>query len=189
MSNLVFFLEEPSAREMLNGLLPRMLSNDIFIRCIVFEGKQDMEKQLGRKLRGWQAPDTGFVVLRDKDSGDCIQIKERLTQICRDSAKPDTLIRIACHELESWYLGDLQAVENGLEINGLSAKQNKRKFREPDKLANPARELRYLTDNLYQKVAGSRSIGPHLSLKGNRSHSFNVFLAGIRKIPVLLQFL
>ena len=44
--------------------------------------------------------------------------------------------------------------------------------------------LAYLTllhDNAYQKVAGSRAIGPHLSLDANKSHSFRVFLDGVRR--------
>ncbi len=181
MSNLVFFLEEPSAGEMLKGLLPRMLPDNFYFRCVIFEGKQDLEKQLERKLRAWQMPDTRFIVLRDKDSGDCRKIKEHLANICHKAGKPDTLIRIACHELESWYLGNLQAVDQGLQINGLSAKQNKRSFREPDRLANPSQVLNNLTKGLYQKVSGSRNIGPFLSLEQNCSHSFNVFLAGVRR--------
>ncbi|MFH1096674.1 MAG: hypothetical protein ABH886_07885 [Candidatus Desantisbacteria bacterium] len=55
MSHLVLFLEEPSAKEMLNGLLPR-LHEGIDYRCIVFEGKQDLERNLVRKIKGylWQ---------------------------------------------------------------------------------------------------------------------------------------
>ena len=102
MTQLVLFVEEPSAREMLNGLLPRMLPSDMKFRCIVFEGKQDLEKRLPRKLKGWQAPETAFVVLRDKDNSDCVRIKERLVQICHDAGRADTLVRIACYELESW---------------------------------------------------------------------------------------
>jgi hypothetical protein len=182
VSQLVLFLEEPSAREMLAGLLPRMLPPDMAFRCVVFEGKQDLEKRLLGKLRGWQAPDTLFVVLRDKDQGDCIQTKERLTRICRDSGRPETLVRIACHELESWYLGDLKAVEQGLGITALARHQAKAKFQHPDRLANPVQELRRLTSNRYQKVSGSRVIGHHLALDGNASHSFSVFISGIRRL-------
>ncbi len=46
MKSLVFFLEEPSARAMLEGLLPRLLPDGWLVRYIVFEGKQDLEKQL-----------------------------------------------------------------------------------------------------------------------------------------------
>ena len=182
MKQLVFFLEEPSAREMLNGLLPKLLPEKVIPRYVVFEGKQDLEKQLPKKLRGWKTPNTFFVVLRDKDGGDCTQIKARLVTTCHTAGKPDTLVRVACHELESWYLGDLQAVEQGLEMTGLAARQNNQKFRDPDRLSNPAQELIRLTKHEYQKVAGSRKIGPCLSLDNNRSVSFGFFVTGVQKL-------
>lgn len=39
MKYLVCFLEETSAKEMLKGILPRLLPDDIEPRYIVFEGK------------------------------------------------------------------------------------------------------------------------------------------------------
>lgn len=54
MRRLVFCLEEPSAREMLKGLLPRFLPDDVAPTYLVFEGKQDLEKQLVKHLRGWR---------------------------------------------------------------------------------------------------------------------------------------
>ena len=50
--NLVFVLEEPSAREMLKGLLPRVLPGAVQVRYVVFEGKHDLEKNIIRRLRG-----------------------------------------------------------------------------------------------------------------------------------------
>lgn len=182
MTQLVLFLEEPSACEMLKSLLPRLLPSDLSFRCVVFEGKQDLEKRLPGKLRGWKAPDTHFVVLRDKDNGDCMLVKDKLTRICLSEGKPETLVRVACHELESWYLGDLVAVEKGLGIDGLARYQGRAKYRSPDRLANPVQELQRLTGNRHQKVSGSRRIGPHLSLTSNASHSFSIFVSGIRKV-------
>ena len=182
MKSLVFFLEEYSARAMLEELLPRLLPDGWLVRYIVFEGKQDLEKQLPRKLRAWQLPDCEFVVLRDKDSGDCVRIRQRLVEKCDRAGKPATLVRIAIHELESWYLGDLAAVEAGLELTNLARKQADRKFREPDRIAKPAHELRELTNNKYQKVGGSRVIGPHLSLTDNCSQSYMKFISGVRNI-------
>ena len=120
MTNLVFFLEEPSAREMLKGLLPRLLPGDTVPRYVVFEGKNDMKKQLPKKLRGWRAPDSRFVVLRDQDAADCVGVKSELAEICRKAGKRGALVRIACHALESWYLGDLNAVERGMGPSGLA---------------------------------------------------------------------
>lgn len=182
MTQLVFFLEEPSAKEMLMGLLPRLFSDTLSYRYVVFEGKQDLEKQLVGKLRAWQNPDSLFVVLRDKDGANCAQVKENLVAMCRLAGKPNSLVRIACHELESWYLGDLAAVEKGLNLSGLTKRQQQRKFRAPDELGNPKQVLKMLTNNVYQQIAGSRAIGGYLLLEGNQSKSFNVFLTGISSL-------
>ena len=182
MKTLVFFLEEPSAKAMLNGLLPRLLPAGWLPRYVVFEGKQDLEKQLPRKLQAWRLPGCKFVILRDKDSGDCVVIRKGLVEKCCAANKPNVLVRIAIHELESWYLGDLAAVEAGLGVRNLARKQLSRKFREPDTLASPTRELRRLTSGKYQKVSGSRAIGIHLSIKNNHSQSFRKFISGVKNI-------
>jgi len=141
-----------------------------------------LEKRLERILRLWYKPDCLFVVMRDKDSGDCRRIKEGIRNLCDRAGKQDTLVRIACHELESFYLGDLAAVENGLGIRGLSKHQENRLYRNPDHLECPAQELMKLTRNRYDKVSGSRAIAPHLSIIDNRSKSFNVLVSGIRNL-------
>ena len=183
MRTLVVFTEEMSAKVMLESLLPRLLPNDKYhFICVPFEGKQDLEKQLPIKLKGWRTPDTHFVVLRDQDGGDCRVIKETLQGICRSARKPNVLIRIACREVESWYFGDLRAVESALGIDGLTALEAKAKYRNPDTIRCPSSELERLTKNRYQKVSGSRDIGKHLRLDGTRSTSFQHFIVGVRRI-------
>ncbi|MBM9536233.1 DUF4276 family protein [Desulfobulbus alkaliphilus] len=182
MMTLVFFLEGPSEKEMLHGLLPKLIPAGINVRYLVFRGKQDLEKNLVRRLRGWQLPDSAFMVMRDQDAGDCHQIKKKLVEYCRASGKTGWLVRIACREMESFFLGDLIAVEQGLGVNNLRGRQHSRIFRNPDVLANPAVELKKLTDQRYNKLSGSRAIGPHLSIENNRSHSFNALIAGIRRL-------
>jgi len=182
MKRLIFFLEEPSAEEMLKAVLPKLLPDHVHAEFKVFEGKQDLEKGLPRILRAWRVPDCTFVVIRDQDSGDCHAVKQKLTAICQAARREDVLIRVACRELESFYLGDLAAVEKGFGIAGLARRQNSRKYRDPDRLGSPSRELERLTSGLYQKIAGSRAIAPHLSIKSNASHSFRILMAGIRKL-------
>jgi len=181
MKQLVFFLEEPSAREMLKGLLPQILPADVTPVFVVFEGKQDLEKRLPMRLKAWLYPDAQFIVLRDQDSGDCLVIKQNLLQKCIDSGKPDAMVRVACHELESFYLGDLKAVSMAIGPENIGKLQNKTKFRDPDKLANASEELKKLVPK-YQKVAGSRAIGPLLDINNNQSKSFNALITGIQKL-------
>jgi hypothetical protein len=181
MITLVFFLEEQSVKELLKGLLPRFFPMDmVVVRYVLFEGKQDLEKQLIRKMRGWRTPKTHFIVLRDQDAGDCEDVKRRLVELCTEAGHPEALVRVACREIESWYLGDLAAVEKALKLNRLNERQESKKFRDPDRLHSPSTELEKLTGGRYQKVVGSRAIGPHLDISGkNRSRSFRVFMSGL----------
>jgi hypothetical protein len=185
--NLVFFLEELSARAMLEGLLPRLLpclmpSVAVNPFYIVFEGKTDLKTQLSKRLQGWLTPNSVFFVLCDKDSNDCVALKQEIKTLIPPEKQALTLIRIACHELESFYLGDLQAVETAFTLPGVAKKQVSAKFRDPDKLGNPVQELTRLSKGRYQKVSGSALIGRCLSLNDNRSGSFNVLLTGLTQL-------
>jgi len=182
MRELVFVLEEPSARVMIEGIIPKIIPEEleILVKYIVFDGKQDLEKQITKKLQYYRNPDAIFIILRDQDSGDCQVIKKNLKQKCQDAKKPEAIVRIACRELESWYLADLEAVEKAFNTN-LSQKQNQKKFRNPDRLENPSKELKSLVSD-YQKINGSRSIAPYLNLENTRSLSFSHFINAIKKI-------
>lgn len=183
MKELVFLLEEPSAQDMLQGLLPRLLPDGIGFRCIPFQGKQDLEKQFARKIRGYQNPEARFIVMRDQDNHpDCRALKTQWVDKCLESGKANlTLVRLACRELESFYLADLAAVESGLGISGLQKHQQGRKFRTPDTLGSPSAELKQLTKGLYQKRGGSRAIGAHLDPDNTRSDSFRNLVSGIKR--------
>lgn len=181
---LVFFLEGRSEAELLHGLVPRLLGHDVQYRCVPFSGKQDLEKQLPRKLRGWMNPNAVFIVLRDQDAGDCKSVKQNLINICAITGK-DAIIRIACRELESWYLGDLSAVGQAYSMDGLAGLQNQKKFRNPDYLSSPSKELETLTKKQYQKISGSRALGALLSLVDNTSNSFHAFVNAVKSSNTL----
>lgn len=183
MRELVFFLEEPSAAAMLEGLLPKIVPSDVVPRFITFEGKQDLEKQLVRRLRGYRNPNASFVVIRDQDAHpDCKVVKRRLAALCRKAGRSSTLVRIPCRELEAFYLGDLLAVEQGLGLSGIAHQQQSRRFRTPDHVVSPKNELKHLTRHQYQDVAGSRAIGACLDPENGRSRSFRNLVMGIRRI-------
>jgi hypothetical protein len=183
MTCLVFFLEEKSAEIMLEGILPQILPEGIGYRCVVFEGKQDLEKRLPKRLRGWRQhiEETKFIVLRDQDSADCRLIKQRLIEICREAGRPETLVRIACRELESFYLGDLAAVGQAFDKANLGKQQKGKKFRNPDMLSNPVQELQKLVPD-YQKLSGSRKIASQMKIDANKSESFNALIRGIKNL-------
>lgn len=182
MRELVFLLEEESAKAMLEGLLPRILHADIRLRYIPFEGKQDLERQMVRRLRGYVNPQARFIVLRDQDSApDCMALKARLVERCEQAGQAaKSVVRVACRELESFYLADLRAVEQALGVKKLARHQGSAKFRCPDRLGSPSKELETLTGGSYQKVSGSRAIGRFLDPNNERSPSFKNFIKSVR---------
>ena len=178
---LVCCVEEPSAQEMLKGILPRLGVPEDSFQVIIFQGKQDLDKRLSIILKAWRKPNSVFLILRDQDSGDCQKIKQELLTKLQTSGKTG-LVRIVCRALESFYLGDLRAVEQALAVPKLAQNQNNAKFRDPDRLNNPDQELLKLTKGIYQKVSGSRAISLYLDLTRNKSSSFNILIAGITQI-------
>ena len=183
-TTLVCFVEERSAEELLRCILPKLLPPSVVPFIIPFEGKQDLEKQLVGKIQNWKTPNSHFLVMRDQDSGDCAVIKQHIHDLCTKAGQPDAMIRIACHELESFYFGDLAAVEAGLGIRCVPYKK-KAKYRNPDAIVNPSRELAKLTRGCYQKVSGSRVIAQYLDLNNNSSHSFTVLVNRIKQFAKL----
>lgn len=188
MRELVFFLEEASAKAMLEGLLPRLLDPSVQTRLIAFEGKQDLEKQLTKRMRGYLNPHARFLVLRDQDSApDCTVVKRKLLGLCADAGRDGaSVVRVACRELEAMYVADLAAVEQALDLPGLRKQQNSAKFRQPDHLGSPSHELSRLTRGQYQKVGSSVRIGQHLDLDNTRSPTFKNLVGGIRRLQAEL---
>ena len=70
---LVFLLEEPSMKRLLEGLLPRLMPGWVaghhFV-CVPHEGKSDLDRSIPRKLSAWQIQGDSFVVVLDNDGAD-----------------------------------------------------------------------------------------------------------------------
>lgn len=179
--HLVFLLEEPSAKDLLQGVLPKLLPQAVVVHYLVFDGKQDLEGQLVRKLRGWRIPHSMFVVLRDQDAADCGVVKARLRKLVADAGREATLVRIACRELEAWVVGDWQAVGDAFERPELHAQRLKEVHRAPDRLVRPVEALRKFIPE-YQKRDGARRVGPLLDPARSQSDSFRAFCNGVQRL-------
>jgi hypothetical protein len=148
---------------------------------LVFQGKQDLEKRLVPRLKHWQRPHSQFIVVRDQDSGDCIKIKANLKSLCKSAGKPNAIVRIACRELESFFVGDWVAIAAGYERPNLASNSRLAKYRNPDLLGSPAVDIRRSIPT-YQKREGARTISPHLNLEKNASRSFQVLILTIQSL-------
>ena len=176
---LVFLLEERSMKELLDGLLPKILPESVSFQTIPHEGKSDLKKSLPIKLKAWNEPDVAFIVVHDQDSNDCMRLKQELKELCTGYGKR-VLIRIPCHELESWYWGDLAAVSAAYGKD-LTALQKRKAYREPDKIVNPKQELKRFLPKMGQ-IDGARKIAPHMTIESNTSYSFGVFIRGVQAL-------
>ena len=177
---IVFLLEERSMKVLLQGLLPRLFP-DLRFLCVEHEGKQDLEKSVPRKLRAWREPGVRFLVLRDNDGADCRKVKARLQELCRKGGREDTIVRIACQELEAWYLGDTDALAEAFDRDALRRISDRARFRDPDTVVQPSGALRDLVPG-FQKVSGARRMANFLSPESNRSASFRCLLQGIDRL-------
>lgn len=181
MRELVILTEEPSAKDLLEGLLPRLLPDDWTFRCIPYEGKQDLEKRAPMLVRAWQNPDAAFLVLRDQDSGNCRLVKANLANCFADARHRSVLIRIACRELEAWIVGDLGMFAEEFSVPAAAKAVGKAKFRNPDMLGSPSSGLGGFVVG-YRKREGARRMGRRLDPARNSSRSFRAFCDGVKKM-------
>lgn len=182
MKRLVFLLEERSMKTFLEEYLPRAIPGVQFL-CVPHEGKQDLQKSIPRKLRAWKEPGVRFVVVRDNDGAPCEKIKKTLKALCKRAGREDSLVRLACQELEAWYLGDCDALARAFEDDSLVGLAGKAKYANPDSVVRPSEHLQGHVPQ-FQKISGARLMGAAMGVAeaGNRSRSFQVFLSAVRAL-------
>lgn len=185
MKKVVFLLEEESMEHLLRGVLPRMVPSGVEGRdwvLIPHRGKSDLEQSIPRKLRAWREPGTMFFIIRDQDSANCVSVKKQLLGIAEKAKRADTVVRIACRELEAWYFGDLDVLADEYSAKELKSLKSKNGFREPDTIGSPANELeKRLPD--FGKTDAARRMGRRISIDGtNTSISYTHVLRSIRGI-------
>jgi hypothetical protein len=199
--HIEFLVEEPSAEAALRNLLPKLLSEKVSYQIHVFQGKQDLLKNLPKRLTGyrlWLPDDWYIVVLIDKDREKCVELKQRLENIAHnqkfitrsnvsDNGKFNVINRIAIEELEAWFLGDESALHQAYpRIPRYLDK--KKKFRDPDAIHKTSEALaRVLKRAGYYKggmpkIEVARRISLHMEPSRNISKSFQVFRGALQEL-------
>lgn len=180
---IVFLVEEESMSVTIRQVLSKICADSIEgvdWLSLHFQGKQDLERNIRPKMKSWNFGNPHFIILRDQDGADCKILKEKLRLIAAESTWPHH-IRIVCQELESWFLGDLNAVERAYPDSKASQHINKAKFRAPDRLPNASQILEDLT-GISGKVGRAHAIAEHLILDQCRSASFHVMLNTVKSL-------
>jgi hypothetical protein len=180
LNRIVFLLEERSMQVLLDGLLPRLFPGLEFL-CVPHEGKHDLEASIPRKLRAWREPGARFFVIRDNDRSDCYTLKSHLLSLCHGNGCADPVVRIACQELEAWYLGDPAALAEAYGDDSLRRLGGKARYRDPDAVSYPSAALEKLVPE-FQKVSGARLLAQRLTREGNTSRSFRVLMDAVGRV-------
>jgi len=178
---LIFMGEERSMKCLLEGVLPKILPQGVSYQLIPHRGKQDLRRSIPNKLRAWNEPgEVAFIIVQDQDNKDCIALKKEILELYRPSHKK-VLVRVACQELESWYFGDLPALEKAYRGKKLASLAPKSKYRTPDAIPNPKEELRKLIPE-HEQIQGAKKIAPFMDIENNTSVSFQFFVSGVKRM-------
>ncbi len=178
--------EELSMAIFLEQFLPFILPHDYRVNenCFVrpHEGKSDLQKSIPKKMK--QYPHFGYpvkvLIIHDQDSNDCVELKNALLELAATTTNIPLVVRIACRELENWYLGDLKAVEALYPETRATSFIGKAKFRTPDNLGG-AFELEKMTKR-FSKTQAARDIPKLMNIEANTSYSFQQFRIGLHKL-------
>jgi len=178
-------LEEPSMENFLREVLPKILPADYILDTNCFlrphNGKSDLKKSIPKKIKTFSNyfEPVKVIIIHDQDSNDCKRLKSALLNLCKKNGNCPVLIRIACKELESWYLGDMDAIEKVYPKFKAKAFRNMAKFRNPDSV-QASQELSTIIPE-FQKGYASKNISKFISIEKNTSASFSHMVTGISK--------
>ena len=193
-SHLVMLVGEASMESFLRVLLPRLLPHGLTFEIHAFQGKHDLLHRLEQRLRGyrrWLPDDWRLIVLVDRDSDDCRELKARLegsaeraglrTRSTAPGGNWQLVNRIVIEELEAWYFGDWTAVCAAYpRVKSTVPRQSR--YRDPDAIEAGTWEAfeRILKRHGYfatglRKTEVARAVGAHFEPCRNRSGSFTHF--------------
>jgi len=145
--HLEVLVEEPSMEAFLLELLPRMLDGRATFTIHAHQGKNDLIRKLGNRLRGYAKylpASTRIVVLVDRDDDDCIALKRQMEQAAKaarlltrstsNGAPWQVVNRLAIEELEAWFFGEWTGVRTAYP-RASKAIPGKAPYRKPDAIA------------------------------------------------------
>jgi len=186
---IVFLVEDLSMRKFLEGILLRLGFESHHFRIKHHQGKEDLIRNLDKVVKKESKEANFLFVLVDQDKRNCYEFKKEIKEKMQNCAC-NYKIRIACYELEAWFLGDMDAIKQCSQKFKPDFFRNKEKYRNIDSLPKPSSIIEEIVPDLKKiysrkdKFASEISKYIDLNDKINQSHSFNVFLETIKSIKV-----
>lgn len=201
--NIELLTEEPSMERALSILLPKILGPGHVWKIRSLRGKSQLLGGLQNLLAGYaywaRAGGTKVVVLVDRDDDDCLRLKKFMEDAAKnvglsthgnggEGEEVTVLNRIVVEELESWFLGDADALRTAYPRLPAGL-EHQRKFRDPEAVPGGAWEglqdllqrHGYFSAGLVKQVVAAE-IARHMNVETNRSQSFQAFRDGLRRL-------
>jgi hypothetical protein len=185
---MIILTEEESMNLAIRALIPHVCPDAVeFDHWLVIshQGKADLDKSYPRKIKNWSEPGATFIVLRDNDGEDCARLKKAILGRVPQTEN-QVIIRLVCQELESWFLGDLDAVAAAYPQASRHSLFKTIRNRDPDRLTNASQILTKLTGTAAKRFR-AEAIAKEIDPERNRSTSFAVFLNSLRRGLAHLQ--
>jgi hypothetical protein len=189
--HLEVYVEEPSAKEALDVLVPRLIGPGHTFKVHPFRGKQQLLKEIPKRLRAyasWLPHDWRIAVLVDEDRQDCRVLKQQLLDAARAAGIENrVLCRVAVEELEAWFFGDVDALR-AVYPKIPKTLANRAQYRDADSVPGGTWEAldRLIRNAGYPeglvKTVAARAIAEKMDPDRNTSHSFRVFRDGVRQL-------
>jgi chromosomal replication initiation ATPase DnaA len=182
---IVFLVEDYSMRQFLDGILPRLGFDEHIFEIKHHRGKEDLISHLDKIIPSLSKRAQQIIVIIDQDKQDCVALKNEIKEKmawCFCEYK----IRIACYELEAWFLGDMAAIAKCSPRFKARSFQGKKKYRDVDNIEKPSTVIAKIVPDWNDKYASkpkfAQTIAQFVSLErqnlkqANRSNSFHVLL-------------
>jgi hypothetical protein len=188
MTVLHLLTEESSIKNVFEIILPKILPQDVSFNIYPHQGKQDLENAMKKTVPSIsKIPGAKILVAMDQDEADCLEVKRKLLEIMAGKCHCEASVRIICKELESWFLGDIQAIEKAFPGFKMQQYAGKSELRNVDGLSKPSHHLlrmipEYSNRERLPKLDASQKIAPYLDIEHNRSVSFNQTISAIKKL-------
>ena len=191
-----FLVEEPSTEKALRGFLPKIIPQEVIWDIKNLGCKSRLLAELPKRLTGYAnmlkaGMDKRVVILVDRDDEDCEKLKKQLEKMAKEAGlatkkhplkgRWQVVTRIACEELEAWFLGDPEALCQAYPkipagyITG-------QKYRAPDEIKGGTWEAAeyllqkhgYFKGGL-GKISFAQTVSPLLDESRSQSPSFKKF--------------
>lgn len=188
MRTVYVLVEEESARAVVEAVWEAMklqFPEDI-LQVKVHQGKQDLQRAIPKVVPALsRVPGARILILHDQDSADCLALKKKLTSLIKVQVAP-LKVRIVCRELESWFLGDMDALSKSFPRFKPELHRKARIYRNTDNVVNPIKELKRIVPELsnqdISKVWLSRTVAVNMGVETNSNVSFNQFTGALKAL-------